>query len=138
MAGPDRDLDAAAQVWLERLTAAPARHEFVDVVDLLALDQGGDPAVVRNGIGLLEATSTTMTDFVGMLEEPGVAQAPPTRRIRCLSLGQMEREPAFDSAGFPQAGPWEEIEFPALGDENAYAIELDRDVAQPVLTRGQG
>lgn len=35
MAGPDRDLDAAAQVWLERLTAAPARHEFVDVVDLL-------------------------------------------------------------------------------------------------------
>ena len=29
---------------------------------------------------VLEATSTTMTDFVGMLEEPGVAQAPPTRR----------------------------------------------------------
>ena len=85
---------------------------------------------------VLEATSTSMTDFVGLLEEPGSVQAPPARRIRCLSLSQMEREPAFDSAGFPQAGPWEEIEFPALGDESAYAVELDRDVALPVLREG--
>ncbi len=36
MAGADRDLEAASEVWLARLTAAPARHEFVDVLDLLA------------------------------------------------------------------------------------------------------
>jgi type VI secretion system protein ImpH len=36
VAGADRDLEAASEVWLARLTAAPARHEFVDVLDLLA------------------------------------------------------------------------------------------------------
>ena len=58
------------------------------------------------------------------------------RRVRCISLGQMEREPAFDAAGFPQAGPWEDIEFPAINDDSAYAIELDRDVIEPVLRAG--
>lgn len=85
---------------------------------------------------VLEATSTTMTEFVNLLDEPATPSAPPTRRIRCLSLSQMEREQAFDSAGFPQAGPWEDIEFPALNDESAYAIELDRDVVPPVLRAG--
>lgn len=88
---------------------------------------------------VLDATTTTMADFVGLLDEPGgIGAAAPVRRIRCLSLGQMEREQAaFDGAGFPQGGPsWEDIEFPAIGDESAYAIELDRDVVPPVLRAG--
>ena len=85
---------------------------------------------------ILDATSTSMGDFVGLIDESGVGRAPPARRVRCLSLGQMEREQAFDPAGFPQAGPWEDIEFPSINDESAYAIELDRDVMPPVLREG--
>jgi phage repressor protein C with HTH and peptisase S24 domain len=85
---------------------------------------------------ILEATSTSMADFVGLIDENGNGRPAPTRRVRCLSLGQMEREPAFDAAGFPQAGPWEDIEFPSINDDSAYAIELDRDVILPVLRAG--
>src|SRR3954451_8379590 len=63
---------------------------------------------------VLDATSTPMGEFVSLLDEggggPGVV-----RRVRCLSLSQMEREQAFDVSGFPQAGPsWEDIEYPGI------------------------
>ena len=85
---------------------------------------------------VLDATATTMSEFVGLLDDGGVGPTAPARRIRCLSLSQVEREPAFDPAGFPQAGPWEDIEFPAIGDDAAYAVELDRDVLPPALRVG--
>jgi phage repressor protein C with HTH and peptisase S24 domain len=85
---------------------------------------------------ILDATATSMGDFVGLIAESGEGSPAPARRVRCLSLSQMEREPAFDAAGFPQAGPWEDIEFPSISDDNAYAVELDRDVMPPVLRAG--
>jgi len=85
---------------------------------------------------ILDATGTSMGEFVGLIAESGEAGAAPARRVRCLSLGQMEREPAFDAAGFPQTGPWEDIEFPSISDDSAYAVELDRDVTPPVLRAG--
>jgi phage repressor protein C with HTH and peptisase S24 domain len=84
---------------------------------------------------ILDATTTSMADFVGLIDESGESPGP-TRRIRCLSLGQMEREPAFDGAGFPQPGPWEDIEFPSINDDTAYAIEMDRDLMPPLLRAG--
>lgn len=50
MAGPDRDLDAAWKVWRDRLVAEPARHEFVDVLDLLG--RFADPVTLRHGTSL--------------------------------------------------------------------------------------
>lgn len=86
---------------------------------------------------ILEATTTSMADFVSLLEDGAGSATAPARRIRCLSLSQMEREAgAFDAAGFPQPGPWEDIEFPGISDDSAYAIELDRDVIPPVLRAG--
>jgi phage repressor protein C with HTH and peptisase S24 domain len=86
---------------------------------------------------ILDATTTSMADFVGLLDDGAGSGHAATRRIRCLSLGQMEQEAsAFDAAGFPQAGPWEDIEFPAISDDSAYAVELDRDVTPPVLRAG--
>jgi phage repressor protein C with HTH and peptisase S24 domain len=84
---------------------------------------------------ILEATSTSMAEFTALLGEGGHGGGF-GRRIRCLSLSQMEREEAFDASGFPQAGPWEDIEFPSFGDDGAYAIELDRDIMPPLLRAG--
>jgi phage repressor protein C with HTH and peptisase S24 domain len=85
---------------------------------------------------ILDATGTSMAEFVALIDEGSDGPPPPMRRLRCLSLGQMEREQAIDAAGFPQSGPWEDIEFPSIGDDSAYAVELDRDLLAPVLRAG--
>ena len=85
---------------------------------------------------ILEATGTSMAEFVALIDEGSDGRPPPMRRLRCLSLGQMEREQAIDAAGFPQAGPWEDVEFPSIGDDSAYAVELDRDLLAPILRAG--
>ncbi len=85
---------------------------------------------------ILDATGTSMSEFVALIDESGEGRPAPARRVRCLSLSQVERENAFDTAGFPQAGPWEDIEFPSINDDSAYAIELDRDLVPPILRAG--
>lgn len=52
MAGPDRGVDRAAgwKPWLDRLAAEPARHQFVDVVDLLT--RATDKVEMRHGSSL--------------------------------------------------------------------------------------
>ena len=42
----------------------------------------------------------------------------------------------FDDAGFPVGGGWDEVAFPEVGDENAYALEITGDSMQPVYRDG--
>lgn len=42
----------------------------------------------------------------------------------------------MDTAGFPVGGNFEHAELPLVEDEHAYLLELDRDLAAPVLRRG--
>lgn len=83
MASPDRELDAGWRVWRERLLATPARHEFVDVVDLLArvTDKvtlrgstslgysAGEVAGVELGEGPGKPSATVTTAFFGLAGE---------------------------------------------------------------------
>lgn len=87
---------------------------------------------------ILDATQTSMPDFVTLLGDGGGDGRAAGRRVRCVRLSQAERgEEAFDASGFPKAaGPWEDIELPAFGEGGLYAIEIDRDVAAPVLRSG--
>lgn len=88
---------------------------------------------------ILDATRTSMADFVGLIDGVGsdAGQPPLLHRVRCLPLGLAESEAgAFDASGFPAGQTWEEIELAALADDAAYAIELDRDVAPPLLRAG--
>ena len=87
---------------------------------------------------VLEATRTSMPEFIALLEEgPGGGSAP-ARRLRCLALHEAEGDTkALDAAGFPQASPaWEDVELGALADAAAYVIELDRDIVPPLLRSG--
>ena len=88
---------------------------------------------------VLEATQTTMTEFIALLDEGPVGRgSAPARRLRCLALHEAEGDArALDAAGFPQAAPgWEDVELGALADPAAYVIELDRDIAPPLLRSG--
>jgi phage repressor protein C with HTH and peptisase S24 domain len=85
---------------------------------------------------ILEATQTSMTQFVTLIDEtPGPAPRAAELRLKSIRLSQIT-EGSFDASGFPSAGEWEDVEFPAIEDPRAYVIELDRDGAQPFSRPG--
>lgn len=86
---------------------------------------------------ILDATGASMREFVEMMLGGGSESAPaPVQRLRCVSLADAEAGDGFDASGFPVAGPWEEVDYPLIDDEQAYVIELDRDVLPPVYRSG--
>lgn len=86
---------------------------------------------------ILDATGATMREFVELMQGSGSEGAPaPTQRLRCISLSDAASRGIFDASGFPVGGSWEEIDFPLVDDEQAYAIELDRDVLPPLYRSG--
>ncbi len=84
---------------------------------------------------VLQATGTSFQEFVELVEDHPAAAPAPTRRLRHRRLGELEPAVHFDAAGFP-LGEWDEIDFPRIEDADAYAIELDRDVAPPAYRTG--
>lgn len=74
----------------------------------------------------LAATNTGIDIFVQLIGESGqtVSQVLPLAgyaQIENPSVGK------FDDAGIPVGKSWDELGFPALDDENAYAIEVSGD-----------
>lgn len=45
-------------------------------------------------------------------------------RVRCLSLDDAVEGAQFDDAGLPVDSHWDEIDFPGLADQHAFAIEI--------------
>jgi phage repressor protein C with HTH and peptisase S24 domain len=84
---------------------------------------------------VLDATGTSMPDFVELMVDPTARHRAP-QRLRCVALSQIEQGAGLDTAGFPVAGRFDEVDFPAVEDEHAYLIELDRDISAPFLRSG--
>lgn len=86
---------------------------------------------------ILNATSTTMSDFVGLIYgDEGATPARPAQRVKCISLSDASDSGTFDASGFPAQGSWDEIDVPFIDDRMAYVVELDRDLAPPVYRTG--
>lgn len=106
---------------------------------------------------VLAATGARIEDFTALLEgqalsgvaranahdepresAPGFAEE--TRRavraIPHIGLAQAGKGGYFDDAGFPVGGGWDEILFPAVEDEHAYALEISGDSMQPLYRAG--
>lgn len=81
---------------------------------------------------VLNATSATLDEFVSLVE--GVASR--TRMVPLIGMAQAGSRGYFDDAGFPAGTGWEEIAFPELADEHAYALEITGDSMQPVYRDG--
>jgi phage repressor protein C with HTH and peptisase S24 domain len=80
----------------------------------------------------LAATGTPFDTFVALIE-PSAGAA--TRAVPLLGFAEAGAGGFFDDGGFPAGEGWDEIAFPAVNDEHAYALEVcgDRVV---VRTRG--
>ena len=85
----------------------------------------------------LTATNTSVAVFVQLIGESGrnIAQALPR-----IGFAQMrnpaENSGAFDDAGIPVGKAWDEIAFPAVDDENPYAIEVSGNSLEPAYRDG--
>lgn len=81
----------------------------------------------------LAATATTVNEFVDLIADSarGPAQAVPL-----IGFAEAGSGGYFDDGGFPVGKGWEEIAFPAVNDENAYALEISGDSMKPAYRDG--
>jgi len=81
---------------------------------------------------ILQATGANLDEFIGLIS----ARAESARRIPLIGLAQAGDGGFFDDAGFPAGGGWDEIVFPNIADENAYALEISGDSMLPAYRDG--
>ena len=82
---------------------------------------------------ILAATNTTVDIFVGLITD---AVRGPTRAVPLIGFAQAGVAGFFDDAGFPVGRGWDEIAFPSIEDEHAYALEIAGDSMQPAYRDG--
>jgi len=81
---------------------------------------------------ILEATGVGLEEFVALMG----GRSESAQRIPLIGMAQAGSGGFFDDAGFPVGGGWEEIAFPNVLDENAYALEISGDSMQPLYRDG--
>jgi phage repressor protein C with HTH and peptisase S24 domain len=81
----------------------------------------------------LQATGITVDTFVSLISERGLAAA---QAIPLIGLGEAATAGFFDERGFPSGKGWDEIAFPAVTDEHAYALEISGDSMKPAYRAG--
>jgi phage repressor protein C with HTH and peptisase S24 domain len=82
----------------------------------------------------LQAVSSSLDEFVSLVGAAG--GKPMGRMVPLIGLAQAGNKGFFDDAGFPVGGSWDEIAFPEVDDEHAYALEISGDSMAPVYRDG--
>ena len=81
----------------------------------------------------LAATSTDIDTFVSLIEGSGQG---PSHAVPLIGFAQAGSGGYFDDSGFPVGKGWDEIPFPAVSDENAYALEISGNSMEPAYRDG--
>jgi phage repressor protein C with HTH and peptisase S24 domain len=80
----------------------------------------------------LQATGVSMDAFVSLISDaPGS-----TKSIPLLGFAQAGSGGYFDDGGFPVGKGWDEIAFPQVSDDHAYALEISGDSMLPTYRDG--
>jgi phage repressor protein C with HTH and peptisase S24 domain len=82
----------------------------------------------------LEATGTSIEIFVDLIRPVG--GSPATRAVPLLGFAEAGAGGYFDDGGFPAGTGWDEIAFPAVNDEHAYALEVSGQSMEPAYRDG--
>lgn len=80
----------------------------------------------------LAATSTKVDTFVSLITDgkPSISNVP------LIGFAEAGTGGYFDDGGFPVGKGWEDIAFPSLTDEHAYALEISGDSMKPTYRDG--
>ena len=81
----------------------------------------------------LAATSTKVDVFVSLITDGG---KPTISNVPLIGFAEAGSGGYFDDGGFPVGKGWEEIAFPAVTDEHAYALEISGDSMKPAYRNG--
>jgi len=81
----------------------------------------------------LTATSTPLDIFFTLIEPSAGATA---RAVPLLGFAEAGAGGYFDDGGFPAGTGWDEIAFPAVSDEHAYALEVSGQSMEPAYRDG--
>ena len=84
---------------------------------------------------VLTATGETLDQFVALAGE-GAGLGRGAKPVPLIGLAQAGQAGYFDDAGFPAGGGWDEIHFPDVADDHAYALEIAGDSMLPVYRDG--
>ena len=80
----------------------------------------------------LGATGVSFDAFVSLISDAsGAAKSMPL-----LALAEAGNGSYFDESGLPAGKGWDEIGFPAVADEHAYALEISGDAMAPAYRDG--
>ncbi|MEJ0041425.1 MAG: helix-turn-helix transcriptional regulator [Rhizomicrobium sp.] len=85
---------------------------------------------------ILNATSASLEEFVSLVGQDGALRRSFSRAVPLIGLAQAGAQGYFDDAGFPVGAGWDEIPFPEVADEHAYALEITGESMQPVYRDG--
>jgi phage repressor protein C with HTH and peptisase S24 domain len=81
----------------------------------------------------LAATSTPIEAFVELIASGDGAA---TRAVPLLGFAEARAGGYFDDGGFPVGEGWDEIAFPGVSDQHAYALEVSGQSMQPAYRDG--
>jgi phage repressor protein C with HTH and peptisase S24 domain len=83
---------------------------------------------------ILQATGATIDEFVSLLSQKKGRR--PTKPMPVIGLAQAGSGGYFDGRGFPAGSGWDEIPFPNVNDEHAYALEISGPSMEPLYRKG--
>jgi phage repressor protein C with HTH and peptisase S24 domain len=81
----------------------------------------------------LDATGATVDVFVELIN---AGSAPATRAVPLLGFAEAGAGGYFDDGGFPVGEGWDQIAFPSVSDEHAYALEVSGQSMEPAYRDG--
>jgi len=81
----------------------------------------------------LAATSTQIDTFVSLIADGGKVAI---SNVPLIGLAEASASGYFDNGGLPIGKGWEEIAFPSVIDEHAYALEISGDLMKPAYRKG--
>jgi phage repressor protein C with HTH and peptisase S24 domain len=82
----------------------------------------------------LAATGTSLRTLVDLIEGSSTPVA--SRGVPLLGFAEAGTGGYFDDGGFPAGRGWDEIAFPAVNDEHAYALEVSGQSMEPAYRDG--
>jgi len=81
----------------------------------------------------LAATGTPVDVFLELIQ---AGSGPAARAVPLIGFAEAGAGGYFDDGGFPAGEGWDEIAFPALSDEHAYALEVSGQSMEPAYRDG--
>ena len=85
---------------------------------------------------VLAATGATFDDFATLMRAVEGAEPSPAQPFPLIGLTQAGVGGFFDDGGAPTGRGWDEIRFPEVGDDAAYALEVTGNAMLPLYRAG--